>query len=716
MLFPATAAAEDITRLVIDTSDPTRLPVVAWLGAAGPEVGGRATVGGERRGAPLLLEHSRGVQERPGLRGHRLTTQAYAGGAGSARDVAGRAWSPQFVPTRSVVEEATCRFEAHDLNAELALATDVEALPGGAVRIRHTLTNAGPAPYVLDGLEVSVPAPPDADEILDFTGRHEAERAPQRHRITDGAWVREGRRGKSGLDSATVLVAGASGFGFGHGEVVSVAVAHSGNTVLTAQRSEALPPTLSAGELLLPGEIVLLEGQSYTTPWVVVVASRAGLDHAAYALHVWQRSLPSHPDHQPVTLNVWEAVYFDHDEKQLRRLADLAAQVGVERFVLDDGWFLGRRHDRAGLGDWWVDGAVWPTGLDGLVGHVRELGMEFGLWFEPEMVNPDSLLYREHPEWILAPTGREPLQHRNQQVLDLTHPEAWAHVRDRVDAVLSDHGIDYVKWDHNRDLLEAGSSHHGGAPGVHAQTMAFYDLLDDLRSRHPHIAWESCAGGGGRIDLGVVERVQRFWTSDMTDALARQQIQRWTGQLVAPEYLGAHVSAPTSHQTDRTLSLNFRAATAFFLAFGIEWDLTQADDDELKHLASWVELHKVHRPLLHSGRVLRVDSPDAAVLGHGVVSPDASEAIVAHVQLNEAAHNRGVTLRVPGLSPESTYEVTWLGPTDFRTISMSPALVDVGPTGGRPITGAELERVGLWLPRRRPETVQLVHVRRRENR
>src|SRR5207344_2608713 len=194
-----------------------------------------------------------------------------------------------------------------------------------------------------------------------------------------------------------------------------------------------------------------------------------------------------------------------------------------------------------------------------------------------------------------------PLLHRNQQVLDLTRPEVVDHLFDRVHAVLSEHAIDYVKWDHNRDLLEAGSGARGGAPAAHTQTLAFYDLLDRLRAAHPDVEWESCAAGGGRIDLGVLERVQRVWASDMTDALARQTIQRWTGQLVPPEYLGAHVSAPFSHQTGRYMPLSLRCATALFGHFGVEWDITRADPDARAELAAWIALYKRHRELIHSG-------------------------------------------------------------------------------------------------------------------
>jgi alpha-galactosidase len=712
MLFPPIAAAAATTCLLVDDTTRTdRLPVVQWVGAVGANESGAGLLGvaGGSGGVALLHEHAYGAFERPSLRGHRL-----ADPTGDPRDVGGRAWTTAFRPERSEATESRMALEARDETAGLLLRTEVESLPGGALRARHSLTNVAPMPYLLEGLEVTIPLPASHLEILDFTGRHERERSPQRHPVNDGLWVRESRRGKPGLDSASVLTVGTPGFTFSSGEVITVSVATSGNSLIAVQRGEAAEATISAGELLLPGEIALLEGHTYTTPWVVVAASSSGLDDAAAALHVWQRSLASHPVRQPVTLNVWEAVYFDHDGERLERIAELAASVGVERFVLDDGWFLGRRDDTAGLGDWWVDETVWPQGLSRLSDRVHELGMEFGLWFEPEMVNPDSDLYRAHPDWVLAAEGRVPLQHRNQLVLDLTNPDAWTYVRDRMDAILTDHDVDYVKWDHNRDLLEAGSSAHGGAPAVHAQNQAYTGLLDVLRAGHPRICWESCAAGGGRIDLGVIERVQRFWTSDMTDALARQQIQRWTVQLVAPEYLGAHVSAPRSHQTGRTFSLDFRAATAFFLAFGIEWDLTEATDAELKELAAWCELHKQFRPLLHRGRVVRIDTTDDAVLAHGVLDEDGSAAILCHIQLDESTHNRGCTLRIPGLSPEALYDVGWIGPTDLTATSMSPPLPRHGPTGGVPVTGHQIAAIGLWIPRRPPETAQLIKLTRKD--
>ena len=706
MLFPSGDAHPPSPRTCLELDESqVGLPQVTWAGhvASGTPSTGGVPMPGRNPGMPLLGEHAGSRYTRPHLRGHRLTT---GGGAG-------RAWTTSFETQSLDVTEQALLLRASDKHAELEVVLELESLVGGSLRGRWTLTNTGDSPYVVDGLELVLPVADHLTESLDFTGRHERERTPQRRPVTDGLWLREGRDGRPGLDAATMVVLGTPGFSTTTGEVMGVHVAWSGNSVLRVERDAASGTTVGGGELLLPGEVVLGREESYATPWVHVATADDGLDGLAAAWHDWQRSLPAHPTVQPVVLNVWEAVFFDHDLHRLLGIADRAARVGVERFVLDDGWFHRRRDDTAGLGDWWIDESVWPDGLMPLIEHVRGLGMEFGLWFEPEMVNPDSELLRTHPDWILAAGAfRAPREQRQQQVLDLTRPEVFAFLYDRVSSILSTHPIDYVKWDHNRDLLEAGTGRADGVPAVHDQTLAFYRLLDQLRAAFPEVAWESCASGGGRIDLGVLERVERVWTSDMTDALARQQIQRWTTQLVAPEYLGAHVSSPTSHTTGRTLDLDFRCATALFGAFGIEWDLTEATEHDLDVVAAWVSRHKALRPLLHAGRVVRPESSDPAVLLHGVVAADRSEALLAHVAVDESAHNRGVAVRVDGLAPEAAYRLAWEGPVSQSAVSMSAPLPDLGPTAGVDVTGEVLRTRGFWIPRRRPETVTLVRVER----
>jgi alpha-galactosidase len=670
---------------------------------------------------PLLPEHGAGWFGRPGLSGHRL-------GTGAGDPAAGLDWSPRFRPagfehdgTRVEDDGTRARLEAEDQVAGLGLTSEAEAVPGGAVRVRHTLTNRGAQPYVVDSLEVVFPLPGAVREVLDFTGRQTAERIPQRHQIGDGLWLREGRRGHTGHDSATVMVAGVPGFSFGQGEAYGLHVAWSGNTVHRLERvpsglgmtegGERIMPgvtTIGGGELLLPGEITLAQGESYATPWVYLAATRSGLDGLSAQFHGYLRAQPGHPDSpRPVNLNVWEAVYFHHDHGKLKALAETAADLGVERYVLDDGWFRGRRDDEAGLGDWFVDISVWPGGLHDIVDHVRARGMGFGIWIEPEMVNPDSDLYRAHPDWILSAGGRTPPLQRHQLVLDLTRPEVWSYLLERISSVLSEYDISYVKWDCNRDIIDAGSGTRAGAPAAHGQAIAVYALLDELRRRHPGVEWESCAAGGGRIDLAILERVERVWTSDMTDALARQSIQRWTGQLVPPEYLGAHVSAPFSHQTGRYMPLSLRCATALFGHFGIEWDVTQATAEDRADLSAWIGLYKQHRHLLHSGRVVRLDTPDDAAWINGVVAADRSAALMSYTQLDEPNSDQPVALRVPGLDPERRYRVSDVTPGGHQArrsrISGTriPALE---------VSGAALAEIGLAVPAQRTLTAVIFAV------
>ena len=688
----------------------------AWVGpvpAAGLEPDDAAALLAAARPCSLLPQHAEGWFGRPGLSGHRL-------GTGAGDPAAGRDWSPLFRPVRSKHDGDRAVVEAEDKAAGLRLVTETEAVPGGAIRARHTLTNTGRQPYLVDGLEVVFPLPGRVEEALDFTGRPTAERIPQRHQIGDGLWLREGRRGHTGHDSATVLVAGVPGFTFGHGEAYGLHVAWSGNTVhrlervpsglgMTGGPDQRLVPgstTIGGGELLLPGEITLAEGESYATPWVYLAAAGSGLDGLAAQFHGYLRSRPAHPGSpRPVNLNVWEAVYFRHDFARLAALADIAADIGVERYVLDDGWFRGRRSDETALGDWQVDEQVWPGGLHRLVEYVRARGMQFGLWIEPEMVNPDSELYRAHPDWILSAGHRVPPLQRHQLVLDLTRPEVSGYLLERISALLTEYGIPYVKWDCNRDIIDGGSGTRAGAPSAHAQAQAVYDLLDELRRRHPDVEWESCAAGGGRIDLGMLERVQRVWTSDMTDALARQSIQRWTGQLVPPEYLGAHVSAPFSHQTGRYMPMSLRGATALPGHFGIEWDLTEASADDLAELGGWISLYKRHRALIHAGRMVRIDTPDDTAWMYGVVAADRSAALMSYIQLDEPVNDQPAALRVPGLDPQRRYRLTDVtpGPRLPRRTGLTDArIADIQASG------AALAEIGLAIPPQRTLTALVI--------
>ncbi|AMB59919.1 alpha-galactosidase [Microterricola viridarii] len=722
------------TAIVLDLSDGQLPAVVHWGADCGALTAGGFValrdagilpVAPSEPDAPvrvsLLPEHGAGWFGRPGVSGSR----------------AGRAWSPRWrtaglaldgvaltvvpdsVPDSAPDTAPADRVVTHgagvlvvtaeDPAAELALELTIELTAAGVVRARAVIENRGAEVYQLDELLLCLPTPASATEVLDFAGRWGKERAPQRHEMTVGSHRREGRHGRTGLDSAMILHAGTPGFGFAGGEVWGIHAAWSGNHVHQVERVLSGVQLLGGGELLLPGEVRLAWGENYQSPWVYGIYGD-GLDEAARRMHRELRARPQHPaSERPVTLNTWEAVYFDHDLDTLLELADVAAEVGIERFVLDDGWFGGRRNDEAGLGDWFVSPEAWPNGLHPLIDHVRGLGMQFGLWFEPEMVNVDSELARAHPEWIMATGDALPIEARHQQALNLGIPECYAHVRDAMCAVLDEYDIAYIKWDHNRDLVDA-ATRADGRPGVHAQTLAFYRLVAELKARYPGLEIESCSSGGGRIDLGALANTDRVWVSDNNDPLERQQINRWTGQLVPPEMMGAHIAASgPSHTTGRIHSLPFRALTALFGHLGVEWDLRQAGAEEKAELAEWIGLHKELRGLLHHGDVVRLDHPDAAIAVHGVVAHDRSAAVYSLASVAASAVSNPGRIRFTGLDPEALYSVEPLPiGTTLHHLFPAPWWEDAPLE----LSGAALGRVGLAAPLMRPEQGVLFRVTR----
>ncbi|MFT8593700.1 MAG: alpha-galactosidase [Bifidobacterium sp.] len=526
----------------------------------------------------------------------------------------------------------------------------------------------------VDKIELAYPVPEEASEILSTTGHHLRERSPQRQPFNIGRVERLSMVGRPDFDASLLMTAGVPGFGFSHGEAYSAHVGWSGNSVLSAERTTYTQGLIGGAEQLVGGEMQLGQGESYTTPWVYGSYGE-GLNEVASRFHGFVRSM--HPlfakKPRPVILNTWEAVYFDHSFDTLKALADKARDSGVERFVVDDGWFMHRRDDTAGLGDWQIDPAVWPEGeksLGALAKYVHALGMEFGLWFEPEMVNPDSDTARAHPDWIMhANRDRLPMQGRSQQVMDLTNPEAYAYVFDAMDTLVDSLGIDYIKWDHNKLVTEPVSP-YSGLPCVHAQTEAVYRIFKTLKQRHPGLEIETCSSGGGRVDLGILEFADRIWASDCVDPVERADIQRYTSLLVPPEMIGEHVGASPAHSTMRATSQQMRMAMAFFGHLGIEWDLQKQDDEALQHLAQWVEAYKRNRTMFEHGTVVHADSSDPAIRVDGIVSEDKSHAVFRFTQLTTSQHYPVAPIRIPGLDAEGAYTV--------RPLSVSLDLDGIG--------------------------------------
>ncbi|MEV4951824.1 alpha-galactosidase [Paenarthrobacter nitroguajacolicus] len=696
----------------IIAADADSLPVIAYWGAAVGELDAgteqriladihpvRATSEPDvPKPIGILPEAKQGWMGFPGIAGHRC-------GRGSFADVTQVSY--EHIPAAAPEEAHKITARGLDVSGLVQVTVEIEMLPSGLLRTRATLRNDGADCYRVEGLDVALPIPGRATELLDLSGRHNGERRPQRRSLVDGTHLRETRRGRTGPDAATLLFAGTPGFGFARGEVWAIHNAWSGNQRVWAERSNGGRCFLGAGELLHSGEIELQPGGIYTSPWLYASYGE-GLDEVSGRFHTMLRSRPGHPPvGRPVTLNTWEAVYFDHTLPPLIELADLAQKVGVERFVLDDGWFLGRRHDRAGLGDWYVDPNVWEDGLTPLVDHVRSLGMQFGIWFEPEMVNPDSDLARNHPEWILGPQHRDAPLARQQLVVNTGHEEAFAYLRDRIVDVVTAHKIDYIKWDHNRDLVEPVNRTTGIA-GVHEQTHATYRLLDEIKAACPWLEIESCSAGGGRIDLGVVEHVDRFWTSDSNDPLERQRIQRWTSLLMPPELLGSHVGAERAHVTGRSSSMSFRAITALMGSFGIEWDLREASEGDLAELAAWIGHVKRLAPLVERGTLHRLDTEHAHI-AQSIVSKDRSHAVVTLAAIDSPPHVPGPSLRLAGLDPERRYRVTRVnveGAEDSISARWQPAWWNDEVV----VQGSFLCRIGLPMPTLRPQEAALLEV------
>lgn len=617
------------------------------------------------------------------------------------RTVASRATTDRF--------ECTAADEASGLQLTIALAIAA----GGVVRLEQRLEHAGAAgaaPVEVEWLEGILPVPTTADHQLTFDGRWTREKRPVVTGLPAGSTVRQSRRGRPGHDSPAMLVLSEGAPRWTEGRVWAAHVAWSSDVGYRVDRVTDSVTQFGGGELLRPGELVLAPGDELTAPAVLYAHSAAGLDGIAAAFHSMLRARPGHPaTARPFVLNTWEAVYFDHDPAKVTALAERAAAVGVERFVLDDGWFAGRRDDTTSLGDWVVDHGVWPDGLGPLASRVHELGMQFGLWFEPEMVSLDSDLARAHPDWLLHdPRHLEhdpSLSWRTQYVLDLANEEAYAHVFGRIDALVTELGIDFVKWDHNRDLVE---SVHGGRPGVHAQTLAVHRMFDELKARHPGLEIESCASGGARTDLGMLEHADRVWASDSNDPVERQDIQRWTGLLLPPELVGAHVGPAESHSSGRVTPLAYRMATSLIGSAGLEWNILDCEADEIEAIGRFAALYRELRPIVHRGRVVHPELRDPAwrITGFVTDASDAAVYVVATIASLEDA--RAERLRFVGLDPARRYRVRvrreigeaafgWIAPEWFTR-------------GEVELPGAVLTAVGLQLPTLWPVQAFVLHV------
>ena len=400
----------------------------------------------------------------------------------------------------------------------------------------------------------------------------------------------------------------------------------------------------------------LQKGESFCTPQCVLCYSNKGIGGLSRELNdVYRTNLCRSKwanKERPILINNWEATYFDFNEEKLISLAEKAAEMGVELFVLDDGWFGKRDDDTSGLGDWFVNRKKLPSGLDGLVKKINQTGLKFGLWIEPEMVNPDSDLYRAHPDWAIHIPGRTPTLGRNQYILDLSRDEVCDYIIKAICDVLGSANIEYVKWDMNRNMTDMPCAGYN-----HKYILGFYKIMDAITSAFPDVLFEGCAGGGGRFDAGVLAYMPQIWTSDNSDAVARLKIQYATSIGYPISAMSAHVTASPNHQNGRKTSLKTRADVAYAGVFGYELDITKMTDDEIAEMKEQIVIEKKLRKLMLTGDFYRISSPyETNVCAWDMVSKDKGHAYVCTCKIVNVANSIDERLKIKGLDENADYK------------------------------------------------------------
>jgi alpha-galactosidase len=557
------------------------------------------------------------------------------------------------------------------------------------------VANEGGAPATVRcAMSASLDLPDAAWTLVQLSGAWSRERDVVERALVPGRQSVGTVRGGSSAEHNPFLALRRASTTEGQGEAWGAALVYSGNHLCEVDVDPFGTARLRLGIHPDTFSWRLEPGETFRTPEAVLAWSGDGLGGVSAALHeVFRTRLARGPwrdADRPVLLNNWEGTYFDFDHDRLVAMAASAKDLGVELFVLDDGWFGARNDDDRGLGDWTVNLQKLPKGLDGLAAEVHGLGLKFGLWIEPEMVNPDSDLFRAHPDWAIGVPGRKRTLWRNQLVLDLAQPAVVDHLATAIGDVLAGAQIDYVKWDWNRYLTEPWT------PAVpadrqgelfHRYVLGLYELYSRLVARFPSILFESCASGGARFDAGLLAWAPQAWTSDDTDAVERLAIQWGTSIPYPLSSIGAHVSAVPNHQTGRITPIGFRAAVAMFGAFGYELDPTALSDEERAEVRRQVAFYRERRDLFQRGRFLRLRSPfegrrnEAAWM---VADEAGSRAVVGFYRVLHRPWPRRDRLVLRGLDPAATYELTaWMS--------------FAGPEGTLVRGGDELMRLGLRI-------------------
>lgn len=569
----------------------------------------------------------------------------------------------------------------------------------GAITRSLRLKNESGEDMQINGvLSASAPVHGSGYDVIHLKGAWARERHVMRQTQGEGEYRIFSQRGASGHEANPFLALCEKSATEFSGEVWAVSLVYSGSFEALSYVNNTENSRLSIG--LNPDVFTwkLEPGETFVSPEAAMVYSPDGLNGMSHAFHrLYSENLMRSKwfeRDRPILINNWEATYFNFNEEKILQIARRAKELGVEMLVLDDGWFGKRNTDNCSLGDWVVNPEKLPGGLNGLSDRLHDLGLKFGLWFEPEMISPDSDLYRAHPDWCLHVDGRARVEMRNQLILDLSRKEVQDYIIESVSAVLESARIEYVKWDMNRNMTEPFSgaqTPERQKETQHRYMLGLYRVLEEITARFPEILFESCSGGGGRFDPGMLYYMPQTWTSDDSDAAERMFIQYGTSFVYPPCAMGAHVSAVPNHQTGRTTAMQTRGDVALGGNFGFELDLSQLSDADAETVRRLIEREKQVRTLVRTGEFTRLLSPfDHPYAAWQFRARDNSEALICAYRLMTRPATPHLLLRASGLDESAVY------------------MDDDGNT----CSGAALTRYGLWLHLPGDFTSKVIHLRR----
>jgi alpha-galactosidase len=519
---------------------------------------------------------------------------------------------------------------------------------------------------LLRALSMSIDFNNDKYDFLHLYGSWARERHIERKPLFKGNQSVESRRGASSHNHNPFICLLSKDASEEYGDVFGFSLVYSGNFLAQAEASEYNTTRVSMGINPFDFSWILEPGEAFQTPEVVMVYSSEGLGQMSRTYHKLYRSRlcrgKFRDEVRPVLVDNWEATYFDFNADKIESIAKAGKELGFELLVLDDGWFGKRNNDTSSLGDWTADPKKLPKGLNDLAKGVNNIGLQFGLWFEPEMVSPDSDLYRQHPDWCIHVQDRRRSEGRNQLVLDLSREEVCNYIINALSKVLKSAPISYVKWDMNRNMTEIGSEslpYERQRETAHRYILGLYRVIDKITCDFPNVLFESCSGGGGRFDPGMLYYMPQTWTSDDTDAVERLKIQYGTSLIYPLSAMGAHVSAVPNHQVHRNTSIKMRGDAAMSGNFGYELDLTKLTEEEKDIVQAQVAEYKELRELIQFGNMYRLLSPfegnEAAWM---VVSEDKSEAFVAYFRVLAVPNGPITRLHLKGLDQNRSYSIT----------------------------------------------------------